>query len=101
MKGRETSCAEPFGLQHMPARTLNDFFAGFFVAEIKADVEVKMTTALWKSQRNGFGDAKTIKGEGKREKGEEVRVQRGVVPPEWNAWDYEGFSRQWSKTYLN
>ena len=60
-----------------------------------------MTMTLWKSQRNGFGDAKTIKVEGTREKGEEVRVQRGVVLPEWNAWDYEGFSRRWSKTYLN
>jgi hypothetical protein len=26
----------------MPARTLNDFFAGFFCHPIKADLEVKM-----------------------------------------------------------
>jgi hypothetical protein len=60
-----------------------------------------MTMASRKSQRNGFGDAKTIKAEGKRDKGKEVRVQHGIVPPKWKAWNHEGFSREWSKTYLN
>ena len=60
-----------------------------------------MTMTLRKSQGNGIGDAKTIKVEGKRDNGKEVRIHHGIVPPEWNAWDYEGFSREWSKTYLN
>jgi hypothetical protein len=34
---RKTSCAEPFGLKHMPARTLNDFFAAFFYCDQSAE----------------------------------------------------------------
>ena len=37
----------------MPARTLNDFFAGFFVADIKANPEAKMTMTLRKNQGDG------------------------------------------------
>jgi hypothetical protein len=85
----------------MPARTLNDFLAGFFITEIRVGLEVKMTIALRKSQGNGFGDAETIKVEGRRDNGKEVRVYRGIFPPKWNAWNHEGFSREWSKTYLS
>ncbi len=60
-----------------------------------------MTIALLKNRRNGFGDAVTVKVEGKKDKRKEVRVQHGVVPLRWKAWSHEGFSREWSKTYLN
>ncbi len=42
-----------------------------------------------------------VKVERKKDKGKEVRVQHGVVPQKWKAWNHEGFSREWSKTYLN
>ncbi len=33
------------GLYHMPARTLNDFFAGFFYSQVEADSEVRIKKA--------------------------------------------------------
>ena len=60
-----------------------------------------MTMTMRKSQGVGFEDNRLIKVEGRRDKGKEVRVQHGVVLPKWKAWDYEGFSRQWSKKHLN
>jgi len=34
----------------MPARTLDDFFAGFFYGQIGADLEVKMAIPLQRGQ---------------------------------------------------
>jgi len=70
------------------------------MAETKSSLEIEMAIALRKSQGNGFGEAKTIKVEGKRGKGKEGQVRHGIVPLEWNARNHEGFSREWSKTDL-
>ena len=48
----------------MPARTLNDFFAGFFYGQVRVDLEVKMAIPLQKSQKK----VKEIKVEGEWKK---------------------------------
>ena len=53
------------GLPYMPARTLNDFFAGFFYAGFRARQEVGMVMTY---KRQGKGGVKVIKVEGGREK---------------------------------
>ena len=63
----------------MPARTLNDFFAGFFYGQIRVDLEVKMAIPLPKSQKQ----AKEIKVEGEWEKEKEVVVRHEIVSPKW------------------
>jgi hypothetical protein len=80
----------------MPARTLNDFFAGFFYAGIRARQEVGMVTP-YKGQGNG--DVKKIKVEGDEEK--EVTVRHENVPLKWKTWNDEDFSQEWNKAYLN
>ena len=50
------------GLSFMPARTLNDFFAGFSYGQIRVDLKVSMATPLQKGQEG----AEEIKVEGKR-----------------------------------
>ena len=62
----------------MPARTLNDFFAGFFYGPIRVDLEVKMAITLQKSQKK----VKEIKVEGEWEK-KEVIVRHEIVSPKW------------------
>ncbi len=60
----------------MPARTLNDFFAGFFYGQIDADLEVRMANARRNDRRKGIRkdnsraktDTRTIKIEGKEDK---------------------------------
>ena len=47
------------GLQYMPARTLNDFFAVFFCTGIRADTRVNIVISLDKDQ--GRSGAKEIK----------------------------------------
>jgi hypothetical protein len=79
----------------MPARTLNDFFAGFFYAGIRDRQEVGMVIT-YKGQGNG--DVKKIKVEGDKEK--EVTVRHENVPPKWKTWSYDDFSREWNKTYF-
>ena len=78
----------------MPARTLNDFFAGFFYACIRARHEVAMVI-ICKGQGND--DVKKIEVEGDKEK--EVTVPHENVPPKWKTWNYDNFSRDWNKTY--
>ncbi len=73
----------------MPARTLNDFFAGFFYGEIRVDSEVNMTIRLLKGQ----GKMKEIKVEGRREKEKEVIVGHEIVSSKWKTWNHENFSR--------
>jgi hypothetical protein len=43
---------------------------------------------------------KTIRVTGKSDKGSEVNVCHGASPPKMEAWSYEEFSREWSKTYI-
>ena len=80
----------------MPARTLNDFFAGFFYAGIRAKLEVGMVITC-KGQWNG--DMKKIKVEGGREKEKEVIVRHEVVFSKWKTWNHDNFSRDWNKNY--
>ena len=63
----------------MPARTLNDFFAGFFYGQIRVDLEVKMAIPLQKSKKQ----VKEIKVEGEWEKEKEVVVRHEIVSPKW------------------
>ena len=79
----------------MPARTLNDFFAGFFYGQIKIDIEVNMTILLQKGQER----VKEIKVEGEREKEREVIVRSEIVSPRWKKWNHGNFSRDWNKNY--
>jgi hypothetical protein len=81
----------------MPARTLNDFFAGFFYAGIRARREVTMVTT---GKGQGNNGVKVIKVEGGREKEREVIVCREVVSPKWKRWNHDNFSRGWNKTYF-
>ena len=81
----------------MPARTLNDFFAGFFCISIKADTEVKMVIAFYK--RQGNGGVKVIRVEGGREKEKEVIVRHENISPRWRKWNHGNFSRDWNKNY--
>jgi hypothetical protein len=80
----------------MPARTLNDFFAGFFY-RMKAGMEVKMATALYEGQTKG--GVNVIKVEGGREKEKEVIVRHEIVASKWKTWNYDNFSRDWNKKY--
>ena len=98
----------------MPARTLNDFFAGFFYGQIKADLEVKMANPGQGNRRKGIRreksrrktDTKTIKTERKDEKEQEVMVRRESAPPtkEKSTWswheEHEEFAVVWSETFL-
>ena len=79
----------------MPARTLNDFFAGFFYGQIEIDIEVNMTILLQKGQER----VKEIKVEGEREKEREVIVRSEIVSPRWKKWNHGNFSRDWNKNY--
>jgi hypothetical protein len=79
----------------MPARTLNDFFAGFFYGQIGVDLEVKMEIPLQKGQ----GKVKQIKVEGEYEKEKEVIVRHEIGSLKWKAWNHEDFSRDWQKKY--
>ena len=80
----------------MPARTLNDFFAGFFYAGIRARQEVGMVMT-YKGQGNG--GLKKIKVEGGREKEKEVIVRHEIVSSKWKTWNHDNFSRDWNKNY--
>ena len=76
----------------MPARTLNDFFAGFFIS-MKAEREDKMRIALDKRE----GGVKVIKVEGRREKEKEVIVHHEIGSLKWKTWNHDDFSRDWKK----
>jgi hypothetical protein len=80
----------------MPARTLNDFFAGFFMARSGSTPKVNMTTRLQKGQ----GKVKEIKVERELVEKKEVIVRHEISSMKWKRWNYEDFSRRWNKTYL-
>ena len=95
----------------MPARTLNDFFAGFFYSQIKADLEVRVANTRQNDQRKGNRressrkktDIKTIKIEGKEDEEDEVTVRpetalQKKVGSVWS-WHQE-FAVEWSETFL-
>ncbi len=95
----------------MPARTLNDFFAGFFYSQIEADLEVKMANTRQNDRREGIRresgqrktDIKRIKIEGKEDKEQEVTVCPETAPRKKAgsvlAW-HEEFAVEWSETFL-
>jgi hypothetical protein len=85
------------GLPYMPARTLNDFFAGFFYAGIRARQEVTMVKT---GKGQGNDGVKVIKVEAGREKEKEVIVRQEVVSSKWKRWNHDNFSRDWNKAYF-
>jgi len=95
----------------MPARTLNDFFAGFFYDQIKADLERRMANTGQNDRRKGVRrqssrrktDIKAIKIEGKEDKEQEVTVRHEAVPKKkaksvWSG--LEEFTQEWSQTFV-
>ncbi len=95
----------------MPARTLNDFFAGFFYGQIEADLEVRMANTRQNDRRKGIGresgrrktDIKTIKIEEKEDKEQEVTVhpETALRKKAGSAWAWrEEFAVEWSETFL-
>ncbi len=78
----------------MPARTLNDFFAGFFYAGFRVRQEVAMVITC---KGQGDDDVRKIEVEGDKEK--EVIVRHEDVPTKWKTWNYDNFSRDWNKNY--
>jgi hypothetical protein len=79
----------------MPARTLNDFLAGFFYGQIGLGLEVKMAIPLQKVQ----GRLNQIKVEGGCEKEKEVMVHHEIGSLKWKTWNDEDFSWDWQKNY--
>jgi len=79
----------------MPARTLNDFLAGFFYGQIGVEMGVKMAIPLQKVQEK----VNQIKVESECEKEKEVTVRHENVPLKWKAWNHDNFSRDWQKNY--
>jgi hypothetical protein len=71
----------------MPARTLNDFFAGFFYGQIRVNLEVNIAIPLQKDQ----GKVREIKVEGEREKEKEVIVRHEIVFSKWKKWNDGNF----------
>jgi hypothetical protein len=95
----------------MPARTLNDFFAGFFYGQSKEDLEVKMEVAGqndWRKsdkrqshRRKGNIGIMKIGEEGDR--GQEITVRYKTVPRRKDestfSW-FEEFTIEWSETFI-
>jgi hypothetical protein len=95
----------------MPARTLNDFFAGFFYGRIKTAFEVNMANTGQNDRRKGTRregnrrktDIRTIKTERKEDKEQEVTVRRESTPQtkEKSTWSWhEEFAVEWSETFI-
>ena len=95
----------------MPARTLNDFFAGFFYSQIKADLEVRVANTRQNDQRKSIRkevsrrktDIKTIKIEGKEDKEQEltVRPETALQKKAGSVWNWhEEFLVEWSESFL-
>jgi hypothetical protein len=85
----------------MPARTLNDFFAGFFYGQNKAALEVNMLITKQKGQRKGDVKEVKVKRESNQEK--EVIVHHEAVPRkiEKSTWNWhEEFTLEWNKNFI-
>jgi hypothetical protein len=94
----------------MPARTLNDFFAGFFYRQIGTGWRVKMAMTRQSDRRKVSGrrsnrrkgNVKIIKIEGEGKK-QQVTVRQETVPQrkEISIWGWhEEFAIQWSETFI-
>ena len=95
----------------MPARTLNDFFAGFFYGQIETGLEAKMENTRQNDRRKGIrrevsrrkGEITTIEVEGKEDKEQEVTVRHETAPQtkEKSTWSWhEEFTVEWSETLI-
>ena len=88
------SCKEPFRLISYARKNSKQLFCGFFYGGTRAGMEVKM--AYESTEKD---DVKIIELEGKRDKGKDVFVRHGIVPPKWKKWNDDDFSREWNKKY--
>jgi len=95
----------------MPARTLNDFFAGFFYGQIETGLEAKVENTRQNDRRKSIrrevsrrkGEITTIEVEGKEDKEQEVTVRHETAPQtkEKSTWSwYEEFAAEESETYI-
>ena len=93
----------------MPARTLNDFFAGFFMANVRT--EAKMATTKRSNRRIGnrrqghhrTGNIEITKIAWEGDKERLVAVSHGTVPQtkEASIWSWhEEFAVAWSETFI-
>ena len=97
----------------MPARTLNDFFAGFFYGRTREDLGVDMAISLQNDRRKSNsnrrqrhrtkGNMEPIKIGGEVDKGQEVTVHYGTAPQRKEkstfSW-FEEFTMEWSETFI-
>jgi hypothetical protein len=96
----------------MPARTLNDFFAGFFYDPTKEDLEFDRAIPVHNDRRKSNrrqshrrkGNIKTIKIRGEGDKGQEVTVRYETAPPREEKstfrW-FEELTMEWSETFIS
>ncbi len=96
----------------MPARTLNDFFAGFFIyGWDEAKLEAKVAITGQGGMRKGTevhggrrrGGAKEIQIEGDSGKEHEVIIRRGAIPKKntSSVWSWhEEFEIAWCDTFI-
>ena len=93
----------------MPARTLNDFFAGFFHGQCRVDLEVKMAMTGQNDRRKGnrrqgarrTGEVKVIRIEGEREQAVAVRHEPVPEGKKRSIWTWhEEFVIAWSETLI-
>jgi hypothetical protein len=97
----------------MPARTLNDFFAGFFYGRTKEELEVDMVISPENENDRRRGNRRQshrrktnmepIKIGGGVDKGQEVTVHYGTAPQRKEkstfSW-FEEFTMEWSETFI-
>ncbi len=96
----------------MPARTLNDFFAGFFYGHSKEDLEVDMRITVQNDRRKSSrrqshrrkANIETTKIGGKGDNGQEVTVRHETTPQRKEksvfSW-FEEFTVEWSETFIS
>ena len=93
----------------MPARTLNDFFAGFFYGRTKEELEADMAISLENDRRKSNGrqshrrkdNVEPIKIGGEVDKEQEVTVVTGAEKKAGSVWSWqEEFRVAWSETFL-
>ena len=92
----------------MPARTLNDFFAGFFMTKPKKVWRLTVQNDRRKSSRRQSHrrkiDIETIKIAGEGDHGQEVTVRYETAPQRKQksafSW-FEEFTMEWSETFIS
>jgi len=96
----------------MPARTLNDFFVGFFYGQAKEDLEVDMRITVQDGRRKSGGrqspgrkgNVKTSKitGEGNNRQEATVRCETALQRKERSTFSWlEEFTIEWSETFIS